>query len=128
MSIIGLDMWQSTLLIIFILLCINYLSRVLMDKLTERGSTYIDGEGEGEGEGFENMSEKSREDILGPEELYDDFYAKAYNKIFQHDKLVQAEAAIVLQDWEKGMSHADMRILDLCCGVRVVFGRTLCSA
>lgn len=110
--ILGLDMWQSILLIIVILLCINYLSIILMDRLTTHPYESMT-------EGFESMASASRTETLVDEEIYDDFYASVYNKIFQHDKLVQAEAAMALHEWADAMKPADMRILDLCCGTGV---------
>lgn len=109
----GLDMWQSILLIIVILLCINYLAIVLMDRLTTHPYD------EQSAEGFETMAKASRNETLMGEEIYDDFYASVYHKIFQHDRLVQAEAALVLHDWMGETKPADMRILDLCCGTGV---------
>lgn len=111
----GLDMWQSILLIIVILLCINYLAIVLMDRLT----THPYDANSSTTEGFDTMAQASRTETLMGEEIYDDFYASVYHKIFQHDRLVQAEAALALHDWKDEMKPADMRILDLCCGTGV---------
>lgn len=113
---LGLDLWQTILLTIIILLCINYLLIILWDRVTSLPSSTIFDNGS---EGFEDMSKESRTETLVNEEIYDDFYAAAYNKIFQHDKLVQAEAAIVLHDWTKTAKPQEMRILDLCCGTGV---------
>jgi len=103
---LGLDTWQLVLLSILILLCANYLYHILLDRLTEEPTFAA--------EGFENQALASQ-----GQEIYDDFYASIYHKIFQHDKLVQAEAAIALQDWEKRMPKSKMRILDLGCGTGV---------
>lgn len=111
---LGLDLWQTILFVIIVLLCLNYLSIVFMDRITihpyETDITH---------EGFETQANASREETLVNDEIYDDFYASVYNKIFQHDKLVQAEAAIALHDWIKDTKPQDMRILDLCCGTGV---------
>ena len=71
-------------------------------------------------EGFEGtMQDQSRIETLVNDEIYDDFYASIYHKIFQHDKLVQAEAALVLHDWTKTIKAEEMSVLDLCCGTGV---------
>jgi SAM-dependent methyltransferase len=51
------------------------------------------------------------------DDIYDKFYATVYNKIFQHDRLVQAEAAIAIQEWKK--DKGPLRILDVGCGTGV---------
>jgi SAM-dependent methyltransferase len=51
------------------------------------------------------------------DDAYDTFYATVYNKIFQHDRLVQAEAAIAIQEWKK--DKGPLRILDVGCGTGV---------
>jgi ubiquinone/menaquinone biosynthesis C-methylase UbiE len=109
----GLDLWQTILLGILILLCINYLCIVLWERMSMVKPI------PSESEGFETMSQASRSETLIDEEIYDDFYASVYNKIFQHDKLLQAEAALVLHDWTKTTKPEDMTILDLCCGTGV---------
>jgi len=55
------------------------------------------------------------------EDIYDDFYATVYNKIFQHDNLLQAEAALLIQDWGQKDEEKikQMRVLDVCCGTGV---------
>lgn len=113
---LGLDLWQTILLIIIVLLCINYITILLLDRLSTQPydeKTYTTKEG------FEDQAKASREETLVNDEIYDDFYASVYNKIFQHDKLVQAESAIVLHDWTKQTPVKDMTILDLCCGTGV---------
>ena len=118
---LGLDTWQTVLFIILIVLCINYLSRIALDRITiqtsDEGSEY-----DGSKEGFTNSmstdtaATESKYEVLTGDDIYDDFYASVYNKIFQHDKLVQAEAAICLQDWTKDMQRDQMKILDCCSG------------
>lgn len=94
-----------------VLLCINYLSILAMEQLTTQSINSY--------EGFETMTDTSRQETLVNDEIYDDFYASIYNKIFQHDTLIQAEAAIAFHEWTKDTKPQDMRVLDLCCGTGV---------
>lgn len=108
----GLDLWQSILLTIIILFCIHYLYLVLMDRLTELPASLS--------EGFTgDMSKDSQGETLINDEIYDDFYASIYHKIFMTDKLVQAEAAIALHDWTKTAKPDEMIVLDIGCGTGV---------
>jgi SAM-dependent methyltransferase len=109
----GLDLWQSILLLIIILFCLHYLYLVLMDRLTELPASLS--------EGFEDtsMAQESQGETLVNEEIYDDFYASMYHKIFMTDKLVQAEAAIALHDWTKVSKPEEIILLDVGCGTGV---------
>jgi SAM-dependent methyltransferase len=102
-----MDTWQLALLIILVLLLLNYAYCVFYDRIVQKDIHGI--------EGFEDEM-SSHGSIDDP---YDTFYATVYNKIFQHDKLVQAEAAIALQDWNKSEKSGKMRILDVGCGTGV---------
>jgi ubiquinone/menaquinone biosynthesis C-methylase UbiE len=100
-----MDTWQLVLLTILLLLLANYAYRIFYDRIVQKDIHSV--------EGFEDGME-----VHGwIEDPYDKFYATAYNKIFQHDKLVQAETAIVLQDWKK--KGGPLKILDVCCGTGV---------
>jgi SAM-dependent methyltransferase len=105
---IGLDTWQLILLTILILLCINYLYHILIDKLIVIETTSA--------EGFIDTAASSSTASQDP---YDDFYASIYHKIFQHDRLVQAEAALAFKDWERNTPPQKMNILDCGCGTGV---------
>jgi len=100
-----MDTWQIGLFIILMLLLVNYAYRVFYDRIVQKDIHAI--------EGFEDtMSIHGH--VLDP---YDAFYATVYNKIFQHDRLVQAEAAIAIQEWKK--EKGPLRILDVGCGTGV---------
>jgi SAM-dependent methyltransferase len=102
-----MDTWQIILFTILILLLANYAYCIFYDRIIQRDIHEV--------EGFEDeMSSNGWQ-----EDPYDKFYATVYNKIFQHDKLVQAEAAIALQEWSKENKKDKLRILDVCCGTGV---------
>jgi SAM-dependent methyltransferase len=112
-EMLGLDAWQSVLLIILLILCMSYLCRLTLDRLTMPSPIETSGS-----EGFTDggSSAATKEEWLLGDEIIDDFYMSVYHKIFQHDKLVQAEAALALHDWQKKMKPKDMAVLDLACG------------
>jgi len=101
-----MDAWQFVLLILFVTVIASYMYAVYKDRvLVPLPYTGI--------EGF------TTEEVLRTDELYDKFYASVYDKIFQHDKLVMAEAALALQEWTKEKPVKDIRVLDVCCGTGV---------
>jgi len=102
-----MDTWQIVLLTILLLLLANYAYRIFYDRIVEKDIHAIEGFTDGlESNGW-------------MDEPYDNFYATVYNKIFQHDRLVQAEAAIALQEWKKTSPDGPLRILDVCCGTGI---------
>jgi SAM-dependent methyltransferase len=101
-----MDAWQFVLLILLVTVIASYLYAVYKDRvLIPLPYTGI--------EGF------ATEEVLRTDELYDKFYASVYDKIFQHDKLVMAESALVLQEWTKDKPLKEIRVLDVCCGTGV---------
>jgi len=125
-----------TLLIILLLILANYIYTVALSRLTEE---VIDSIPKKINEGFENstvsqsvnsMIDSANDSenngswgkykVLRDDEIYDDFYAKIYNKLTQMDKITTAEAGLIFFDWKKTMDPSKMRILDLGCGTGVV--------
>ena len=109
-----MDAWQTGLFVILLLICISYLWQLFVDRMSM--PIEID-----YNEGFTNQEEineskASRFEWLTGDEVYDDFYMQVHHKIFQHEKLVQAECAIALQDWKKRIPVKDMFVLDVACG------------
>jgi SAM-dependent methyltransferase len=104
-----MDTWQWCLLVLLALLLINYVVRMGYDRLLQPTAH----------EGFTSQH-KGGSNWLTGELIYDDFYAAACNKIFQHDALVQGEGALLLQEWSRG--HKDnhhIRVLDALSGTGV---------
>ena len=115
-EMLGLDAWQSTLLIFLIIMCLSYLCTITIDKLS---APPISTEGFADGIGSDanqTAADQSKYEWLVGDEAIDDFYMGVYHKIFQHDKLVQAEAALALHDWQKKTPPAEMVVADLACG------------
>jgi len=101
-----MDTWQLVLLILLVTVIASYIYAVYKDRvLVPLPYTGI--------EGF------TTEEVLRTDELYDKFYASVYDKIFQHDKLVMAESALLLQEWTKETPLEELRVLDVCCGTGV---------
>jgi len=113
-----MDGFQKFLLIVLVLLAMNYLGTVIMDRIIlprDNGikQFYL--------EGFEDTEEsKSRGLILANDDLYDDFYASVYDKLAQGIERTAGKVALVMSQWKKyGMEPKDMRILDAGCGTGV---------
>ena len=103
-----MDWWILTLFVLIILLVGNYTYRVAQSRLSNHAIP-LDIEGFETTNGFQ-------------EDVYDEFYATVYNKIFQHDNLIQAEAAVLMTEWARDKDAEfvkQMRILDVCCGTGV---------
>ena len=104
---LGLDLWQIILSVVLILLLANYIAIVVQDRLAPPAF---------------QLQEGFSDDVTNGwlDDPYDAFYAKVYNKIFKHDGLVQAEAAITLLEWKKKDPKIDeYRVLDVACGTGV---------
>ena len=73
---LGLDMWQLVLLIIIVLLCVNYLSILLLDRLSVQRTNIIEAsEGftdKSSGDKSEDLSKESRTETLVNDEIYDE--------------------------------------------------------
>jgi SAM-dependent methyltransferase len=102
-----MDTWQLILLIMLLTVIVSYVIVIVRDRIIVPMPFEFD------------TTEGFQEETLRTDELYDKFYASVYDKIFQHDKLVQAETVLILQEWTKDRKVKDMRILDVCCGTGV---------
>lgn len=117
---LGLDTWQSVLFILIILLVANYIGKIILNRISTIDSGEM-AEGftsdTGNGTTMSSDATISKYEWLSDNDLYDDFYASVYNKIFQNEKITQAEAAICLQNWKKDTPNMDgMIIADICSG------------
>ena len=105
-----LDSWQVALMTILVCLIAYYCFVVITDRLSSTAPIRTALRDVILEEGFADGIH---------EDIYDKFYATVYNKIFQHDNLVQAEAGILLTEWRKGKKEGEIRVLDVCCGTGV---------
>lgn len=106
------DTWQTVLLAIFCAIIAVYVFLLGVDKLTTTDITTV-------GEGFVTQSQESKYEWLQNDELFDDFYASVFVKLTQIETLIQAEAAICMQEFTAGSAKENVRLLDAGCGVGI---------
>lgn len=113
----GLDGSQTILFLFIVALCVNYLVRIILNRISIIESDVSVKEGFISATGSDSSATISKYSWLGNDDLYDDFYSSVYSKIFQHEKIVQAETAICLQNWKKDMpTTGTMTVADICSG------------
>lgn len=117
-----MDGFQQFLLVVLIVLGLNYLGTLLVDRVLryndkdQRNATaHI--------EGFENATSAAEDNkgiILANDDLYDDFYASVYDKLAQGIERSAGKVALIMTQWKKyGIEPQDMKILDAGCGTGV---------
>ena len=117
MTLFTFDTWQSVLLCILILVIVNYLGILFMDKLTTLDYYSIK-------EGFISESQASQAAIskyewLGNDDLFDDFYGSVFTKLTQNENLIQAEAAICMEEFARNKPKSQLKILDAGSGIGI---------
>jgi len=83
-----------------------------VDKLTTFDVTTVK-------EGFITEAQESKYEWLQNDELFDEFYASIFTKLTQIETLIQAEAAICLEEFGRTNKKENMTILDAGCGVGI---------
>jgi SAM-dependent methyltransferase len=85
-----------------------------MDKLTTLDYYTVS-------EGFvaDSAASKSQYQWLGNDELFDDFYGSVFTKLTQNENLIQAEAAICMEEFTKHQPKNQLMILDAGCGIGI---------
>jgi SAM-dependent methyltransferase len=78
-----------------------------MTTVTKNGTTTV------------TQSESSKYEWLQNDELFDDFYASVFMKLTQIETLIQAEAAICLEEFSRNVKKEHLHILDAGCGVGI---------
>lgn len=120
------DTWQTILLTTLLVTCVSYVIVLSIDKLTTKNVFMIR-------EGFVSESKhinnedattttdavKSKYEWLENDELFDDFYASVFTKLTLNEALVQAEAAICMDEFSKTTPKDQMNILDAACGIGI---------
>jgi len=110
------DTWQTVLATALLLIGISYVTVLGIDKLSVQNCGSIK-------EGFttspESDAAKSKYEWLGNDDLFDDFYASVFTKLTQNENLVQAEAAMCMEEFTKTTPKDQLMILDAGCGIGV---------
>ena len=117
-----MDGFQKFLLIVLVLLAINYLGTVFVDRILQYNDKGSNGSTKTLMEGFADATDAddARGIILANDDLYDDFYASVYDKLAQGIERSAGKVALVMAQWKKyGMEPKDMKILDAGCGTGV---------
>ena len=110
-----LDTWQSMLLASLCMMMAIYVVLLGVDTLTTLDVTTIN-------EGFMNdtkEADKSKYEWLQNDEIFDDFYASIFTKLTQTEAMLQAEAAMCLEEFQQTDKKENMKILDAGCGVGI---------
>lgn len=110
----GLTTWQLIPIVIILVIAINYITAVIVDKMQTAPALKT--------EGFvsTNASEESKYEWLNNVSLYDQFYSTIYDQLVQSSNRTQIEVALLLERWkftDRGLG--DLRIADLGCGTGV---------
>jgi SAM-dependent methyltransferase len=120
------DTWQTFLLLSFFSIVISYIVILSIDNLTVLNINSVAKGFLTEGfltEGFEDKTiskaEESKYEWLSNDDLFDDFYASVFTKLTQNENLVQAETAVCLEEFSKGVLKEHLSILDAGCGIGV---------
>jgi SAM-dependent methyltransferase len=116
-TVFTFDTWQSVLLVVLVLVVVNYLGILFLDKLTTLDYYSVK-------EGFINESQetqasKSKYEWLGNDDLFDEFYGSVFTKLTQNENLVQAEAAICMEEFTKNKPKSQLKILDAGSGIGI---------
>jgi SAM-dependent methyltransferase len=114
LTLFTFDTWQTVLMVTLLLIIVNYLIILSMDKLTTLDYYTVS-------EGFVTDSDASTSQYkwLGNDELYDDFYGSVFTKLTQNENLIQAEAAICMEEFTKHQPKNQLTILDAGCGIGI---------
>jgi SAM-dependent methyltransferase len=110
---------QKFILCVLVLLCINYLIHLAMDKVQGYKTTFT--------EGFEGtvgtVTQIPHTDnslytwITDPQLIYDEFYAGVYDQLSAQSQRTQAKVALLTSIWKKSQPNTkEWSILDVGCG------------
>lgn len=118
LTLFTFDTWETVLIVALLMTLTSYLMIYSVDKLTELNCGAIS-------EGFlaepmESDAMVSKQEWLGNDDLFDDFYASVFTKLTQNENLVQAESAICMEEFSKVVEDkSQLRILDAACGIGI---------
>jgi SAM-dependent methyltransferase len=114
LTLFTFDSIQTILLVCLLLIGINYLIIMSMDRLTTTNILTIS-------EGFvtESAAASSKYEWLGNDDLFDDFYASVFTKLTLNENLIQAETAMCMEAFTKRTPKDQLCILDAGCGIGI---------
>jgi SAM-dependent methyltransferase len=117
LTLFTFDTWQSVLLVVLVLVVVNYLIILFIDKLTTLDYYTVK-------EGFvtdakDSEATVSKYEWLGNDDLFDDFYSTVFTKLTQNENLIQAEAAICMEEFSRNQPKNQLTILDAGCGIGI---------
>jgi SAM-dependent methyltransferase len=118
-TLIRFDTWQTVLATALLLICVSYVFVLGIDKLSVQNCGLIK-------EGFttttaqpESAATESKYEWLRNDDLFDDFYASVFTKLTKNENLMQAEAAMCMEEFVKHTPKDQLNILDAGCGIGV---------
>jgi SAM-dependent methyltransferase len=117
LTVFTFETWHTVALVAFILIAISYLGILTLDRLTSVNYGIIK-------EGFvsdreASTAEASKYEWLTNDDLFDDFYASVFTKLTLNEKLIQAEAAICMEEFTRNTPKDQLIILDAGCGIGI---------
>ena len=119
LTLFTFDTWETVLIVTLLMTMISYLFLYSVDKLTPYQVTTVS-------EGFvseprsHDAAAESKYEWLGNDDLFDDFYASVFTKLTQNENLIQAEAAICMEEFLKHVPEkSQMKVLDAACGIGI---------
>jgi SAM-dependent methyltransferase len=117
MTLCAFDTWQTVMIAVLILIGVNYIAVLSVDRLT----TYQVGTIR---EGFvtdatDTQAALSKYEWLNNEDLFDDFYASVFTKLTQNEGLIQAESLICLEEFSRNRPKSQLTIMDVGCGIGI---------
>lgn len=113
-TVFTFDTWQTVLIVTLLLILINYLIVLSLDKVGQVNFLKVK-------EGFttETDAVTSKYEWLGNDDLFDDFYASVFTKLTQNENLIQAETAICMEEFSRNTPKEQLTILDAGCGIGI---------
>jgi SAM-dependent methyltransferase len=113
MILFTFESWKTMGAVSVMLIVLSYLVVLAIDKFTASPLVSL------RKEGFEDAAQTSKYEWLQNDDLFDDFYASVFTKLTQTEALLQAEAALCMEEFVKGKKKNQIKILDAGCGIGI---------
>jgi SAM-dependent methyltransferase len=109
--------FSAVLFILLVLLALNYLSHIAMERI--RPQLVVEPGMALQREGFTD-TEGPKETYLTNEQLYDEFYASVYDQLTQNVRMTEQKIMMISTEWKKtGITMETVDALDAGCGTGV---------